>query len=675
MLSALNCLDENSALDFLSGRLGAPALAETERHLGECGACVELLARAAPFLPSRHDAALVSAPRHKVSPAVSTVAMRPPRPSPAPAEAGPGRDPHRPRTLEGNLDESWFSRSPPGGGLLSSGFGLGSESDAGASISADGRARRDITGSGADDTPSERYSRPTLTPGIVLKDTYTVLGLIGRGGMGEVYEVAHSRLAGRYALKLLPPAFAHEHVSVTRFRREADITSAMRHPNIVQVIDFDHTPAGQPFLVMEYLDGGDLAQLMAATGPMPLDRTLRIVAQIVSALSAVHRRGIVHRDLKPQNVLLVRDDDLAADRVKLVDFGLSKRNETSLLGLQTSISRDRTLLGTPRYMAPEQATGRIDEIDATTDQFALGAMVYEMLTGVPAFTGDHIALLLYRIVSEEPEPLRSIVPDVPEHVETALRRALSKQRSDRFPSTSDFFEALAGYGEGSPLTPSERGAHAEVLGATPNWGRRTVTPGGVPPARIVAGMTAGVVAGTSSAPPDSIDAQGRTRTRTRRRRQSAFIVGLGAAVLLALAFPALRGRPPEEPPNRPAARAGSTAPVPSAREVPSAAPIPEAPSMAVPTPPSATKAAPVGVVAPPPASPTPGKAPASRADSLVARHPRGPKHQDGDHDGQAAARYRSPGAGQASPPVAPAPDEKPRGAPDPATVGRLFEEL
>jgi len=669
MLPALNCLDENSALDFLSGRLGAPALAETERHLGECGSCVELLARAAPFLPSRHGALVVSSAKHKVSPGVSTVAMRPPRAGAPAAEAG--RDPQRPRTMEGDLDESWFSRSPPGGGLLSSSFGLGSGSDAGSSTSAgagaEARARLDVTSSGADGAPAERYSRPTLTPGIVLKDTYTVLGLIGRGGMGEVYEVTHARLAGRYALKLLPPAFAHEHVSVTRFRREADITSAMRHPNIVQVIDFDHTPAGQPFLVMEYLDGGDLAQLMAATGPMPLDRMLRIVAQIVSALSAVHRRGIVHRDLKPQNVLLVRDDDLAADRVKLVDFGLSKRSETSLLGLQTSISRDRTLLGTPRYMAPEQAAGRIDEIDATTDQFALGAMAYEMLTGEPAFTGEHIALLLYRIVSEEPVPLRSILPEIPEHVEASIRRAMSKQRSDRFPSTSDFFEALAGYGEGSPLTPSERGARAEGLGATPNWGRRTATPGGLAPAR--AGAGAG-----NAAPPDSIDAM--VGARTRRRRASAFIIGLGAAILLVVAFPALRGRPREELPARHAAEASSRAAEPSLRAGPVTAPATTGPTVGLPGPAAGSPAptppatpAPAAVAVPAPGAPGPvqAKGQLSRPDALAARHPRSARRHDGEHDGQGAA---PPGA--AAPP---APAEKPSNTAQPATVGRLVEEL
>jgi serine/threonine protein kinase len=492
MRTALICLDENSALDFLSGRLAAPALAETERHLGVCGACVELLARSAPFLPSRHGEA-AAALAHRVSPAISTLAMH----------RAALREPRPPRTMEGNPadgeGQSWSDHGDDGAG-----------DDAGA-------------------------PPPTLAPGTVLEDTYTVLSLIGRGGMGEVYEVAHARLAGRYALKLLPPAFAHEHVSVTRFRREADITSALRHPNIVQVIDFDHTPAGQPFLVMEHLDGGDLAQLMAACGPMPLERVLPIVAQIVSALSAVHRKGIVHRDLKPQNVLLVRDDGPVQDRVKLVDFGLSKRNEPSLFGLGASISRERTLLGTPRYMAPEQASGRIDEIDATTDQFALGAMVYEMLTGVSAFNGEHIALLLYRIVSEEPAPMQSIVPEIPDHVEEAVRRAMSKQRSDRFTSTSAFFEAFSGgetaLGEpsGAGAAPlSDRGARATAVGIA----SRLRTPQGSPP--LAATRAARAAASTV----DSMDAM--IASGSRRRRVTSFAIGVGVATLLAIVVPPLR---------------------------------------------------------------------------------------------------------------------------------------
>lgn len=653
MSTALICLDENSALDFLSGRLGPPALAETERHLGVCGACVELLARAAPFLPSRHGEE-AAAEAHRVSPAISTLAMH---------RAARHR-PRPPRTMEGNPAD--------GGGEAWSG------------------GRDDDTGMGGGDDPP-----PTLAPGTLLKDTYTVLSLIGRGGMGEVYEVEHARLAGRYALKLLPPAFAHEHVSVTRFRREADITSALRHPNIVQVIDFDHTPAGQPFLVMEHLDGGDLAQLMAACGPMPVERVLPIVAQIVSALSAVHRKGIVHRDLKPQNVLLVRDDGPVQDRVKLVDFGLSKRNEPSLFGLGASISRERTLLGTPRYMAPEQASGRIDEIDATTDQFALGAMVYEMLTGVSAFNGEHIALLLYRIVSEEPAPMQSIVPEIPDHVEEAVRRAMSKLRSDRFATTSAFFEALSGgapaLGEPSgagAAAPSDRGARAAGSGAIIAPRSRTPQPSSTP----VATKTARAAAATRV---DSMDPL--VASRRRRRRITSFAIGLALATLLAAAVPPLRNwwwppatggvspgspRAPADPvaagPSRtPPSSPGSASP--TVRDFPGAATPPEPPPTTAPSPttgekrPSATTAA-TGELSPPvgPGSmraPAPGAHSSAEAEVPHARARGAPTLARRAR----AATYRPPEAPSTAPATA---SDRARTPPaDQPAVGRLVEEL
>jgi serine/threonine-protein kinase len=648
MSTALICLDENSALDFLSGRLGAPALAETERHLGMCGACVELLARAAPFLPSRHGEEATAA-GHRLSPPTSTLAMH--------RAARPGTRPAR--TMEGNPAEG------------------GSE---GWSVDGD-----DDTGLGAGDDPP-----PTLAPGTLLRDTYTVLSLIGRGGMGEVYEVEHARLAGRYALKLLPPAFAHEHVSVTRFRREADITSALRHPNIVQVIDFNHTPAGQPFLVMEHLDGGDLAQLMAACGPMPVERVLAIVAQIVSALSAVHRKGIVHRDLKPQNVLLVRDDGPVQDRVKLVDFGLSKRNEPSLFGRGASISRERTLLGTPRYMAPEQASGRIDEIDATTDQFALGAMVYEMLTGVSAFGGEHIALLLYRIVAEEPAPMQSIVPEIPDHVEEAVRRAMSKQRSDRFATTSAFFEALSGdapaLGELSGAAAlSDRGARAEGAGAASASRSRTPHPSSTPVATKAARAAAATMA-------DSIEAPLASRSR-RRRRLTSFAIGLGLATLLAAAIPTLRNwwwpsatgavspgsaRAPADPVAGPSGAApasqGSVAPTDPPGATTPAEPAPRATSPATDGRSLSATAAATGEMPPPDGrgstrAPGPGARPSVEAEVPHAQARGAPALVRRAR----AVTHRLPEI----PSVVPAaPSDKPRAPPaDQPTVGRLIEDL
>jgi serine/threonine protein kinase len=483
----LICLDENSALDFLSGRLASLALADAERHLGECGSCIELLARSTPFLAGKEGTKASQSDSQRAS-TLSTFVLS------------------APDNQAGNRQAPAVPAPSP---VPLSGSGTAAVMNLAAAV----------------DSPEGAV---TLAPGTVLKDTYRILGLIGRGGMGEVYEVKHARLAGRYALKLLPPAFAIRHISLTRFRREADITSALRHPNIVQVIDFDDTPAGQPFLVMEYLDGGDLGQLMATTGPMPLPRVLSIVGQIVSALSAVHRNGIVHRDLKPQNVLLVRHDDSAQDRVKLVDFGLSKRTDGEFLDLGSNISRERTLLGTPRYMAPEQAAGKVDEIDATTDQFALGAIVYEMLTGTFAFNDDHMAVLLYKISSQEPLPMRSFVPDIPEHVELAVRRAMSKRKVDRFPNTNDFLDTLCGAPKPSASPAENIKASAANIAGIPHL--RSPWPSPWSP-------SAGRAASPSGAdvPP--------TAMAVRIRRVVSLAIGVGVAVGLGFAIGGWNSKP------------------------------------------------------------------------------------------------------------------------------------
>jgi len=591
MGAALTCLDENSALDFLSGRLGPTALSEAERHLGTCAPCIELLARSAPLFPARPfgDGSVDRmTPPPKTPSSLATLAM-------------PARHDRFAMTHE-SADEPSV-----------------------ASVAADE--------SGLDD------SQPTLPSGTTLKGTYTVLDLIGRGGMGEVYEVRHARLAGRYALKLLPPIFAQEHVSVTRFRREADILSALRHPNIVQVIDFDHTPAGQPFLVMEYLDGGDLAQLMATVGAMPLPRVLRIVEQIVSALSAVHRRGIVHRDLKPQNVLLIRDEDFATDRVKLVDFGLSKRSE-ALRDLSGNISRDQTLLGTPRYMAPEQAAGRVDEIDATTDQFALAAMVYEMLTGTSAFDGDHMAMLLYRIVSENPAPMRRYVPDIPEHIEAAVRRAMEKQRSDRFPTVAEFLDALL---DRPSMTAAERSGDSAR-------GASAITP---PPVRTPAAAPVAAPVALGTGPVTAASPR-----RGGRRAMIGTFAGMAVAAALAVGWHMSRTPAP----------AGVVAPV----AVHEAAP--EAVHEASPAPGPAAQPVPTR---PPEMQPVPPPQPPTVTTTVSASDvaPRAKAHQKSAGRLARTPRRTAPALGPSPPEPAESPSPPPAEEKTSKKVGRLVEEL
>jgi serine/threonine-protein kinase len=294
--------------------------------------------------------------------------------------------------------------------------------------------------------PRSGRDRPLLAPGTPLDNTYQVVRFLGRGGMGDVYEVKHARLAGRYAAKLLSSDLADNAQAFSRFQREALIASGLSHPNIVNVIDFCHLSDGLPCLVMEFLDGVDLAQVLAL-GQMSLMRTLRLVRQIVSALSTLHGHQIIHRDLKPQNIFVLPEHDGEPERVKLVDFGLAKRSNPSMV-----VTHDRTLLGTPQYMAPEQALGSAENVGPEADQFSLAAIVFEMLGGRHPFGGEVLSTVLYRIVHEPPTPLASLCPHVPPHVVAAIERALSKDRQARFPSVKAFLQALEG--EGPAMSPA-----------------------------------------------------------------------------------------------------------------------------------------------------------------------------------------------------------------------------
>ncbi len=287
-------------------------------------------------------------------------------------------------------------------------------------------------------------ARSGIDVGSVIADTYTIEALIGRGGMGAVFLASHKRLPGKQvAIKVLHAEMSGEEV-LARFRREAEIASRLGHPNIVQVHDFNLMPDGTPYLVLEYLRGESLAQRLH-NGPLPLDQMTSIVRQIGSALAAAHREGIVHRDLKPQNIFLVPTevDGRVVEIAKVLDFGISK-----IRGSTTVKTQDSSLLGTPQYMAPEQATGQHKLVDERTDVFALGAIVYEMLMGHPAFTGETIPEVVFKVVYEQPSPLTN----QSEAITTAVHRAMAKAQADRYANVGEFVEALTG----APLLPVGR---------------------------------------------------------------------------------------------------------------------------------------------------------------------------------------------------------------------------
>ncbi len=286
--------------------------------------------------------------------------------------------------------------------------------------------------------------------GTIVADTYEVTRLLGQGGMGQVWEAQHRRLVGkRVAVKILLAQAAADPNSYARFRREAEIASRLGHPNIVEALDFNTLPSGTPYIILEFLKGESLAKRLQS-GPMQLDATLAIVRQVASALAAAHKEGVVHRDLKPDNIYLCPTDSggTVTEHVKVLDFGISKIKDSNTVQTQAS-----SLIGTPQYMSPEQASGKHTETDHRTDQFALGAIVFEMLIGQAVFAGQSLAEVITKVLFAE-TPLDQLAGRAPDHVIAAVGRALSKSSADRFPDIGQFIAALTG----RPLQTLDRAA-------------------------------------------------------------------------------------------------------------------------------------------------------------------------------------------------------------------------
>jgi TPR repeat protein len=275
--------------------------------------------------------------------------------------------------------------------------------------------------------------------GQTIGGTYLVERLIGEGGMGAVYAARHLRLPTLVAIKTLHIEGGANPDVQARFRREAEITSTLRHPNIVQVTDFNVLEDGTPYLVMELLEGEDLSARLERVGKLSVPEVLTLVRAVGAGLATAHARNVVHRDLKPQNIFLARQGD-GSEVPKIVDFGISKiQHGAESMAMRT---RDNMLIGTPNYMSPEQARGENSIVDGRTDQWALAAIAYQCLTGKVAFAGNSLAEVVYQVVMAEPAAVRELAPEVPDGTAQALRRALSKSRDERFPSIVDFVQSL-----------------------------------------------------------------------------------------------------------------------------------------------------------------------------------------------------------------------------------------
>ncbi|MET0390505.1 MAG: serine/threonine-protein kinase [Polyangiales bacterium] len=271
--------------------------------------------------------------------------------------------------------------------------------------------------------------------GSVLAGDYEVLSVIGEGAMGRVYEARHLRLRSkRFAIKVLHGDLTRQPEVVERFLREAEATSVLTHPNIVGVLDMNYVPDGRPYLVAELLQGTQLGDYLQHRGKLPTAEAIDICRQICAALIAAHDKDIVHRDIKPENLFLLGEGERRL--VKVLDFGISRVGDGA-----ATLTKTGMVMGTPAYMAPEQATGR--RVDHRVDVYAVGALLYEAVTGRRAFDdSDPIATLAAVLTQEPPRPC-SLNEDLPPALELVIQKAMAKKRQERYRSMRELDAALA----------------------------------------------------------------------------------------------------------------------------------------------------------------------------------------------------------------------------------------
>jgi eukaryotic-like serine/threonine-protein kinase len=287
--------------------------------------------------------------------------------------------------------------------------------------------------------------------GDTLGNRYLLSGLLGTGGMAEVF-LAHDQMLDRdLALKVLMEHYAKDERFVGRFRREAQSAAALNHPNVVQIYDQGRAEDGRYYIAMEYVPGGSLEDLILRRGPLGPSEATRLASQVAEALHAAHRRGIVHRDVKPQNVLIGE-----AGEAKVADFGIA------LAASRTSTSGTNLLFGTPSYMSPEQAMG--ERVGPESDLYSLGVVLYEMLTATVPFAAEGPLATAMKHLTELPLSPRKRNPSVPEAMDTLVMGLLSKDPKDRYPpSAARLIEDLRRTREGLPLAFAEAAGYPETL--------------------------------------------------------------------------------------------------------------------------------------------------------------------------------------------------------------------
>jgi hypothetical protein len=378
--------------------------------------------------------------------------------------------------------------------------------------------------------PTTPLEAPRELPktGDVIAGKYRVERVIGMGGMGVVVAARHIELDEPVAIKMLLPHVPATGEPVARFLREAKAAIKIKSEHVVRVLDVGRTATGSPYIVMEYLDGYDLAQVLERSGPLPVEDTVDYVLQACEAIAAAHALGIVHRDLKPANLFLTTSTDGAAC-VKVLDFGISKLAPSAsgtASGTAPALTSTASVMGTPCFMSPEQLRSTRD-VDARADIWSMGAILHALMTGMPPYDGESNADVSAKIIRDAPTPLRQLRADTPAELEAIVLRCLEKDPARRFADVALLAEAL------SKVTPRDS-SKASATRVARIAAAVATTVLSIAPPEATADLQAG------AGPTRTASAWGDTRREENRGRKIAGMIAAGGIVAGALVFGVMR---------------------------------------------------------------------------------------------------------------------------------------